>query len=179
MAAPTPEELSSSHGYHPVTTDLADLLAAARFDQLLVFGSGLPDIADQVAQVRLVAEPPAQLPIGIYWFAGIEPSLVLFVIAGSPAGPSMNQPAETVAPGSALDSALAWADQAWEQAAVVPPPLFAVGSEVIVSGTGHERLGARPEGGGEIVNCVGHLYLLVRLVERRRTRDLNRYRRIP
>lgn len=150
MAAPTREELSATHGYHPVITDLPELLAAGRFDQLLVFGSGLPDVVDHVGQARLVADPPAQLPIGIYWFAGLDPSLVLLVIAGNSAGPSMNERADGVVVGSALDSALAWADQSWEQGALVPAPLFGVGSEVIVGGTGHDgvvRDGRRYVGG--------------------------------
>ena len=67
------DQLRHSHGYHPVTTDLAGVLATGLFDQLLVFGSGMPDVVDHVVEARLVTEPPVQLPQGIYWFDGIEP----------------------------------------------------------------------------------------------------------
>jgi superfamily II DNA or RNA helicase len=140
VAAPARDQLRNRHGYHPVTTDLAGVLATGLFDQLLVFGSGLPDVIDHVVEARLVTEPPVQLPQGIYWFDGIDPSLALLVSSGSPAAPSLSVPAEAVPPGSALDNALAWADQSWDGASAVPRPMFAVGSEVVVSGTGHDGI---------------------------------------
>jgi len=140
VAAPGRDELRRAHGYHPVTTDLQAVLATRLFDQLLVFGSGIPDVVDHVAEARVVTAPPVQLPQGIYWFDAIEPPLVLLVTSGSPAGPSVSIQADSVPTGSALDNALAWADGSWEDAGVVPRPLFAVGSEVIVSGTGHDGI---------------------------------------
>src|SRR4051812_13991901 len=109
MAAPGREEIRGTHGYHPVTTDLGMLLATGLFDQLLVFGSGVPDVIGHVNETRLVPTPAVQLPQGVYWFTMIEPPLVLLVSAGRPAGPSARLPAGSVTAGSPLDHALGWA----------------------------------------------------------------------
>ncbi len=132
------ELIRSTHGYHPVTTDLEQILTAGRFTQLLVFGPGVNDVVDQVADVRLVSEPPVKLPQGVYWFSGVEPSVVLAVTTGAGPVASISSPANAVPTGSALDNALGWVDHVWESAHVVSKPLFAVGQDVIIDGTGRD-----------------------------------------
>lgn len=140
MAAPTRGELRGTYGYHPVTTDLAAILVSGLFDQLLVFGAGVTDVVDHVDDVRVLTQPPVSLPNGVYWFSGIERPLVLSVTSGLPAGPSASLAVDLVQSGSALDNALGWAESLWEDAAVVPRPMFSVGSDVIVRSTGHDGI---------------------------------------
>jgi superfamily II DNA or RNA helicase len=138
MAAPDGEVVRSTFGYHPLTSDLEDILRNGGFDQLLVFGGGVRDIVEHVREIRIVMQPPVQLPQGVYWFSGAEPSAVLSVAVGASPGPSVAVPVDGVPEGSPLDNALGWLEQAWEAATVVPRPLFSVGDDVIVDSTGQD-----------------------------------------
>lgn len=138
MTTPTADQLRTTFGYHPVVTALPGLLGAGSFDELLVFGAGLGDVVDLVGETRVVTTPPVQLPQGIYWFAGVSPTSVLLVSQGAPATGAMSVPAKQVAEGSALDNALGWVEQEWTAATPVPRPLFAVGQDVLVDGTGQD-----------------------------------------
>ena len=138
MAAPDGEVVRSTFGYHPLTSDLEEILRNGGFDQLLVFGGGIRDIVEHVREIRIVMQPPVQLPQGVYWFSGVEPSGVLSVTVGASPGPSVAVPVDGVPEGSPLDNALGWLDQAWEAATVVPKPLFSVGDDVIVDSTGQD-----------------------------------------
>ena len=138
MAAPDGEVVRGTFGYHPLTSDLEEILRNAGFDQLLVFGGGIRDFVEHVREIRIVMQPPVQLPKGVYWFSGVEPSGVLSVTVGASPGPSLAVPADGVPEGSPLDNALRWLDQAWEAATVVAKPLFSVGDDVIVDSTGQD-----------------------------------------
>jgi superfamily II DNA or RNA helicase len=138
MAAPDGEVVRGTHGYHPVTSDLEEILRNGGFDQLLVFGPGIADVVEHVREIRIVVQSPVQLPQGVYWFSGVEPSGVLAVTNGASPGPSAATPVDGVPEGSALDNALGWLDQTWDAATVVPEPLFNVGDDVIVDSTGQD-----------------------------------------
>lgn len=138
MPAPDVEVLRGTYGYHPVTSDLEEVLRRGEFDQLLVFGPGVTDVVEHVRDIRIVTQPPVELPQGLYWFTGIEPSGVLSVTTGASPGASISVPVDQVLDGSPLDNALAWLEQTWEVATVVPKPLFAVGDDVIVDSTGQD-----------------------------------------
>ena len=138
MAAPDGEVVRSTFGYHPLTSDLEDILRNGGFDQLLVFGGGIKDVVEHVREIRIVMQPPVQLPQGVYWFSGVEPSVVLSVTVGASPGPSVAVPVDGVPEGSPLDNALGWLEQAWEAATVVPRPLFSVGDDVIVDSIGQD-----------------------------------------
>lgn len=138
MSAPPSDVIRSTHGYHPVSTDLEAILRAGGFTQLLVLGQGVNDVVDHVDETRLMPDPPVQLPPGVYWFSGADPALVLSVTTGGAPGASCSSPSDAVAPGSALDHALGWADQLWDSAVTVPRPTFAVGEDVIVDSTGQD-----------------------------------------
>jgi superfamily II DNA or RNA helicase len=144
MGSPDPDVIRASFGYHPVTTDLEDILAAGAFEQLLVFGPGTGDVVHLVSDVRIVAAPPVQLPQGVYWFSGVEPTAALAVLQGAPAGPSTVLDPHVVEEGSALANALAWVEDSWETASAVPPPLFTVGQEILVDATGHDGIVRSP-----------------------------------
>ena len=138
MAAPDGEVVRGTFGYHPLTSDLEEILRNGGFDQLLVFGGGIRDFVEHVREIRIVMQPPVQLPKGVYWFSEVEPSGVLSVTVGASSGPSLAVPADGVPEGSPLDNALRWLDQAWGAAPVVPKPLFSVGDDVIVDSTGQD-----------------------------------------
>jgi superfamily II DNA or RNA helicase len=138
VAAPDREVVRGTHGYHPLASDLEVMLQSGGFDQLLVFGSGIKDVVEYVREIRIVTQPPVELPRGVYWFSGAEPSGVLLVTTGASAGASVAVPAEGVPEGSALDNALGWLDQTWVTATTVPAPLFSVGDDVIVDSTGQD-----------------------------------------
>src|SRR6516165_8920180 len=118
MPAPDGEVVRSTFGYHPLTSDLEEILRNAGFDQLLVFGGGIGDIVEHVREIRIVMQPPVQLPQGVYWFSEAEPSGVLSVTVGASPGPSVAVPVDGVPEGSPLDNALGWLEQAWEAATV-------------------------------------------------------------
>ncbi len=144
MAAPAPAVIRSQHGYHPVTTDLEEILRGAPFAQLLVFGPGIGDVVDLVDETRLVSTPPVQLPQGIYWFSGVEPAVVLLVAAGASPHASLSLAPTGVPDGSPLDNALGWVDSTWDEAEVVARPRFEVGADVIVDGSGQDGV-IRPD----------------------------------
>lgn len=144
MAAPAPAVIRSQHGYHPVTTDLDEILRSTPFVQLLVFGPGIGDVVDLVDDARLVTTPPVQLPQGIYWFSGVDPNVVLLVAAGTSPGASLSLTPTEVPEGSPLDNALGWVDAAWDGADPVARPRFAVGADVIVDGSGQDGV-IRPD----------------------------------
>ena len=138
MAAPDREVVRGTYGYHPVTSDLEEILRKGGFDRLLVFGPFITDVVEHVREIRIVMQPPLQLPQGVYWFSGGESSGVLSVSVGASSGPSMAIPADGVPEGSALDNALGWLEQTWEAATVVPQPRFFAGDDVIVNSTGQD-----------------------------------------
>ena len=155
MAAPDRDVVQGTHGYHPLTSDLEEILRSGGFGQLLVFGPGVTDVVDHVREIRIVTQPPVQLPQGVYWFSGVEPAGVLSVTSGTSPGPSLAFPADAVPEGSALDNALGWLGQAWETAMIVPKPHFSVGDEVIVDSTGQDgvvRLARRYVAGQWVYN---------------------------
>ncbi|KRA37877.1 MULTISPECIES: DEAD/DEAH box helicase [unclassified Nocardioides] len=123
-----------------MSSDIAEFLTRVHFEQLLVFGAGVPDVVDSVAECRSQAAPPADLPTGIYWFGDLDPNLILLVLTGAPPGPSTALPAADVPLGSVLDHALTWAESSWDTAMVVPRAAFPVGSDVVVAGTGHDGI---------------------------------------
>lgn len=138
MTAPESAVVRSTHGYHPVTTDLDAILRSGGFEQLLVFGPGVPDVVDLVSEARVVTQPPVELPQGIYWFSGVSPSIALSVSNGASPGASTSLDSGSVPPGSPLDNALGWVDSSWDEATPVPIPAFAVGQDVIVTGDGKD-----------------------------------------
>lgn len=139
MAAPERDVVSSTWGYHPSVADADEIVRATRFVDLLIFGQRVPDVVDMVDEVRQ-AVPPTQLPIGVYWFSGLERPSVLVVFDGSPAVPGLHENIGEVANGSALDNALAWVEASWDSATVVPSPAYAVGDQVIVSSSGSDGI---------------------------------------
>lgn len=139
MAAPDRDVIASTWGYHPAINDAEVIIEMGRFVDLLILGQRAPDVVDLVEESRLTV-PPTQLPVGVYWFSGLERPTVMVVYEGSLAGSSVSEPVGSVAEGSPLDNALAWFESAWEGAATVPAPAFKISEQVIVSSTGVDGL---------------------------------------
>lgn len=138
MTLPDRSVVASTHGYHPLVGDASELLAMRLFSDMLVLGSGVPDVGSLVQQVRHLAASPVELPEGIYWFSGVSPASILLVDAGAPPGAPLREASETVQEGSALDQALSWLDHLWDDAVEVPPPAFSVLEDVITRGAGQD-----------------------------------------
>ena len=98
------------------------------------------DVIDLVDEARIVTTPPVQLPLGVYWFSGIQPSVALAVLQGTPAGASVSLSPGSAVEGSALGNALAWVEESWDAAMAVPPPRFTVGQDIVVEASGHDGI---------------------------------------
>lgn len=140
MAIRDVDDVARSCGYHPLVTDLADLLAGGRFNQGLVLGPGVPDVVDSLKELRQIADPSVQLPQGIYWYSGVDPAAVLLVSAGSAPSAPLREPVTGLQHDGPLAQALAWFEHLWPEATVVPPPAFSVLDEVLTRGPGEDGL---------------------------------------
>lgn len=138
MTVPDRSVVASTHGYHPLVGDAAELLGMRLFSDMLVLGPGVPDVGALVGQVRHLSSSTVQLPEGIYWFSGVSPAAVLLVDAGAPPGAPLRESSDTVPEGSALDQALSWLDHLWDDAPEVPHPAFSVLEDVITRGAGQD-----------------------------------------
>lgn len=138
MTLPDRSVVATTHGYHPLVGDAAELLSMRLFSDVLVLGPGVPDVGGLAQQLRHLATPPVQLPEGIYWFSGVTPAAVLVVDAGGPPGAPLREPSSSVPEGSALDQAFSWLDHLWDEAPEVPRPVFAVLEDVLTRGDGQD-----------------------------------------
>jgi len=143
VGGPAPNLVVSTWGYHPAVNDVEAIVRDGAFRDLLIFGQRVPDVVDFVDEARLLA-PPTELPAGVYWFSGLDRPVVLVVLQGSLAGPSLSERIGSVEEGSALDNALAWVESCWDSARVVPSPRFKAGEQVIVSSTGTDGIVKEP-----------------------------------
>lgn len=138
VPAPERSVVSTTFGYHPLATDLAEMVRETRFDELLVLGPSVPDVVDHVGAIKCVREPGDQLPSGIYWFSGVSPSALMVVQRGLPeTGPASVVHSE-VTDDSPLGRALSWFEHLWDSAVEVPQPAFNVAQDVLVRSTGHD-----------------------------------------
>jgi hypothetical protein len=128
--------LESTFGYHPDARDLQDLLSAARPARLLVTGPVVPDVRDQVDEMRHAAGRRLDLPTGLYWFAAEEALAVMTVAEGDVPGFSEVVPAKAVGDEHPLSWAREWLDTLWAEATVVPAPRFGIHDDVIITKSG-------------------------------------------
>lgn len=138
MTLPERSVIASSHGYHPVVGEIAELVGTGLFSDLLILGAGVPEIHGLVQHMRHLSTSPTPLPEGIYWFSGVDPTAVLLVDGGAPPGAPFRQPIEDVAEGSPLEQALSWLDHLWEEAREVSRPAFAILEDVVTRGAGQD-----------------------------------------
>lgn len=119
-------------GFHPVYDDVAAVLQRFDFDRALVLDNAVQSLYGDSREVRTASSVGLSLPSGVYWFAGIENSLVMQVTNGSP-GASTEIQVETwdEADGHPLAEAYGWAEHLWSSASPVPKPRFNIGDRAI------------------------------------------------
>lgn len=119
-------------GYHPIPDDLDAVLGRARFVRAVVLDESIDGLYDAVDSVRTAPLPEAQLPAGLYWFAGVVEPLILQVGAG-PTGTSDELALDVWddAVEHPLAEALRWAEHLWDTGFPVPAPKFAVGDRAL------------------------------------------------
>ena len=123
-------------GYVPATHGAASTLGGNSFDRVLVVGGALDNVYDLGGEARLLpTAEPAEVPLGTYWFRGIDRSLLLVVEDGQPYGGSavLRAPAAEADPDHALAIAREWAEDYWAQSNEVPVPRFAPNEPAILA----------------------------------------------
>lgn len=123
--------------YHPVGGDIDDVLGASQPVRLLVIGDDVPGSVTTAAKARFIAEPPVQLPEGIYTFASDQGAEVLAVRAGSSPGTPLEAgwDAHDEHP---LINAYGWFTALWSDAHEIPAPAFGPGDQVVTVPGGQE-----------------------------------------
>ncbi|MGD9525542.1 MAG: hypothetical protein AB7V44_02005 [Pseudonocardia sp.] len=119
-----------------MATGLAELLDETRFDRLLVIGGAIPDIVSSVGRLRTA--PEAELPMGLYWFSGVDSTLVMVVNAGVGTGDSAIVDVNALTDDSPLAAAYDWAESFWDDGAAVPAPRFGVSQAVVTRASGRD-----------------------------------------
>lgn len=130
--------MSLIFGYHPIVEDLKVAFGRGTFDRAVVVGETITTLAADVREVRTIDE--SVLPVGVYWFMGLESPLLLQV--GTGARPSSASEADfdsaKALPDHALVDAYSWAEQLWDLARPVPVPLFSRDDNVLTIPDGHD-----------------------------------------
>ena len=89
--ASTTNDAAPSFGYHPDVECLRVALDSGTFSRALVLDYPVRGLVDQVDECRVLWHPDVALPEGIYWFDGIEGSLVMQVAIGCASGRCHNR----------------------------------------------------------------------------------------
>jgi superfamily II DNA or RNA helicase len=132
----SPEEVARTFGYHPMATGLTALFAETRFDRLLVIGGAIPDVVSSVGHLRTAQG--ADLPSGLYWFSGVESTIVMVVYSGIGTSDSAIADVDALTEDSPLVAAYEWAESFWDDGAAVPAPRFEVGDVVVTRAGGKD-----------------------------------------
>lgn len=129
-------ERHSVIGYHPIETDLAQLARGYDVAEVLVVGplvaagDMLSELVELAGDVRVLPEPDANLPRGVYWFNAWDSVLVV-------TGPALSSAPEEygeTAPDDdhPLRQAQAWHRHWWGSAAPLSTPRFQVHDEAML-----------------------------------------------
>lgn len=115
-----------SFGYHPDVARLEAALERATFSRAVILECPVRELVDRVVECRILWEPSAQLPEGLYWFEGIDRPIVMQIAVGDPPGDSALKPLADLEDGHPLLAAWAWAEEFWAIASPVPQPKFRI-----------------------------------------------------
>ncbi|MCY4433218.1 MAG: helicase-related protein [bacterium] len=122
--------------YHPVVGDADREIDTVRPDRLLIIGERVPDSVSVAAAARRRDVAEVQLPTGVYIFDDGTRNEVMVVTDGTAAATSANIDwAEESHP---LRSAYDWLGVWWDDAEIVPQPLFDIDSSAVMRGAGQE-----------------------------------------
>nr|WP_306270521.1 helicase-related protein [Ornithinimicrobium sp. HY1793] len=138
MSSPGSDIALTVSGYDPLTVDAEQLIGGGRISEVLVLGDDVPDIIDDVDDLRMVPQPEVSLPEGVYWFTGVTPSAAMIVSVGTRAHEPVATTDSEPGPGTPLGAALGWLEHLWEGAQPLERPAFKVGEGVIVATSGED-----------------------------------------
>lgn len=139
---------SPSFGYHPLPDDLHAVLGKAAFSRALVLDGSLDELFAHVPNCRSLWESAVLLPVGLYWFDGVNEPLIVQVGAGNETGPATSIGVAELSDDHPLAHAWRWAESLWEEATSVPSPQFDVqdaaltvpgGVDVVIRGRKYSR----------------------------------------
>ena len=121
-----------SFGYFPDTRKLDDVLRRGQFTRALAIESPLKAAYAHGRECKIQWKPEVQLPVGIYFFEGIdEGSLVMQVGGGNPPGGAEVVDLDALAENHPLASAWSLAEELWSAAEIVPPALFNINDDAV------------------------------------------------
>jgi superfamily II DNA or RNA helicase len=126
-----PQLSDGSYGYHPSLESARDLVRSCAFGEVLVLGTGVPDISEFVSSVRGMVSVPHQMKSGIYWFHDHDCRRMMLATDRTHPGQPQSVLPDEVEPDHALVNARGWYDVWWDDATVLQPPRFAVDDQVI------------------------------------------------
>jgi len=129
---PTSSTADATFGYFPDYERIDVALDRGRFARALVLDTPVRSLVDQVSECRVLWQPEAELPEGVYWFQGVDGgSIIMQVAAGAlPGGAMVESPQELDAEHPLL-AAWGWAEELWQRAATVPAPRFAINDAAV------------------------------------------------
>lgn len=125
------EPASPSFGYHPVVDDVDGVLSRAHFERALILDEPVVNLVDRVRQCRALWDENVSLPVGIYWFGGIEEPLLVQVGVGDSPGAATSVSIDELTEEHPLSHAFGWAEHFWTLATAVPTPRFSVQESAI------------------------------------------------
>jgi superfamily II DNA or RNA helicase len=127
--------LLSTFGYHPTAQDASQVVRLAQVGRMLVLGSEVPDVVEDVGPAAYLPNPEVSLPRGLYWFAGMAGVDVMLVLDGETPSSSVVMETGSVDDDHPLRAAQGWMSVLWESSSPVPVPAFGVTDEVLISAT--------------------------------------------
>ena len=125
-------------GYHPIVEELDVALHRGAFDRAVVAGETVTTLPEDVPNVRTIEQ--SVLPVGVYWFMGIESTLLLQVGTGGKSTSAIEavfDPAVGL-PQHALLDAYSWAEELWDTGRALPVPKFARDDDVLTIPDGRD-----------------------------------------
>lgn len=134
------KEVESTHGYHPILDDLADLISTIPNSRVLVLGDRFPDIDYQNSVRKQITNPRVELPSGIYWINGVGGPRVLYVASEIEPVNSEIIDIQTAPADHPLVVAGNWHSALWGEAEEVIAPRFAAGDQVIFANSGQDTI---------------------------------------
>ena len=105
----------------------------ASYLRAVVVGGPVNDIYSDDLECRYM-DSEVELPEGVYWFEAVDGGGLILQVApnfGGPAGTSQVLPVNDVTESEPLHAAWLWAEYLWDEAMVVPKPLFAIDEHVM------------------------------------------------
>ena len=119
-------------GYYPDLSGIEELVKAQRFDEVLVIGSRVPDVHDQVGMVRGVLETEDPLSPGLYWFCDDVRQLMIVTDPTAEPAPAQSLAVAAADPDHPLAILQAWFVVWWDEAKPQMPAVYRVDDEVVL-----------------------------------------------